>query len=396
MIRSLQNAAPTPAAPAPAAPTVHSGATVAWRTAVSYEARDLRAALAAVLGELGGMAAFVRPGDRVLINPNFLAARGPDRAVTTHPALTMAVADLAREVGGRVWIGDSPAGALKGVERVWRRSGHLDLAREHRHELVSFEALGGAVEQVDGHAFLLNAALRASDVVISLPKLKTHALTLYTGGVKKVFGHIPGLAKAEFHKLHPHPDAFARMLVALYARVRPRLTILDGIVGMEGPGPASGPARRFGWLLASADAVAVDAVASWLIGLSPERVDTTRLAAARGLGEARLAQITVRGPALADHRLADVRLPDNRWLARIPAGLARAATSLLWARPRVHPAACTGCGACVEMCPTGTIAQASGKARIDLSGCVFCLGCREVCRDGAVEMRLSPVARLVL
>lgn len=371
-------------------------ARVAWRSGVSYDQRALGAALDAVLADLGGLQSYVRPGDRVLLNPNLLSARGPDRAVTTHPAVTMAIADRVRALGAQVWIGDSPAGAVKGLRRVWERTGYLQAARDHGHELVGFEAAGGQVETVDGYRFLLNRWLLSADVVISVPKLKTHVLTLYTGGVKKVFGQIPGLAKAEFHKRHPHPADFAGMLAALYGRVRPQLTILDGIVGMEGRGPASGCPRPLGWLLAGSDAVAVDALGSWLIGLEPARVDTTRLAACAGLGEADLRRIAVLGPDPSAHRRGDVELPDDRWLRRVPRPLARAAASLVSVRLQVDPRLCTACGACVQMCPTAAIHQTESTARIDSQGCALCLGCREVCEDDAVRLYPSPLARLLL
>jgi ferredoxin len=236
----------------------------------------------------------------------------------------------------------------------------------------------------------------SADVIISVPKLKTHVLTLYTGGVKKVFGHIPGLAKAEFHKRHPHPAAFAAMLTALYGRVRPQLTILDGIVGMEGRGPASGRPRPLGWLMAGSDAVAVDALASWLIGLEPSRVDTTQLAARAALGEADLQRIAIAGPDPRAHRRTDVALPDDRWLRRVPQPVARALASLVSVRLQVDPRLCTGCGACVEMCPTWAIAAVRNAARIDPHGCALCLGCREVCEEDAVRLRPSPIARLLL
>ncbi len=158
----------------------------------SYSRENLVSALRALLAPLGGLARFVKPGMRVLINPNLLSARTPDRAVTTHPELVAAVAGECVAAGAEVLIGDSPGGIEKGLKRVWDNTGMTAAAERSSSRLVSFET--DTVREVSVGERKYNISVHAfdADFIISLPKLKTHVLTNYTGAIKNCYGFIPG------------------------------------------------------------------------------------------------------------------------------------------------------------------------------------------------------------
>lgn len=362
----------------------------------SYDDAAVGAAIDRALASLGGLARFVRPGMRVFLKPNLLSAKDPRKAVTTHPAVVRAVARRAIDLGACVSIGDSPAGALKGIRRVWEKTGMGDVARDTGATLVSLEASGVVERGARGRRYFLSRPVLEADLVINLPKIKTHGLTLFTGALKNTFGAIPGFGKGEYHKEAPHPETFAEILLDIHALVAPALHIADGIVAMEGNGPASGRPRELGLLFASEDGVALDAVASTAIGFRPEEIDTTRLAAARGLGAGRLDAIAVLGVPLAEARVDDFDLPSNRALRLVPESLLRLAGRLVWIRPKAHEATCIGCTLCAASCPVDTIAMVDRLPVVDYARCINCITCQEVCPTQAMRADASPLVRLFI
>lgn len=362
----------------------------------SYEAAEVSAAVREALSLLGGIARFVRAGERVLLKPNLLSAKAPDRAVTTHPAVVEALAALVREAGGVPSIGDSPGGAIRGVERVWQNTGMLDLSQRTGIPLVSFEASGSVEVAGKLRTYMVARPVLEADAVLNVAKMKTHVLTSYTGCVKNMFGIIPGFMKSRLHSLVPRPVPFARHIVDVYSLVRPRLNLLDGVVAMEGDGPSGGRPRPVGAILAGEDAVAVDAVAAGMMGLSEGRVPMLRIAAERGLGIATRAGIEVAGVEPASFDLAGFALPNTRFMNFIPDPLVRALAPWIWVCPEMSREwGCRGeaCGLCVRSCPVQAIEMTEQGPVVTRRKCIECLCCHEVCPEQAVRVRLSWLAR---
>jgi uncharacterized protein (DUF362 family)/Pyruvate/2-oxoacid:ferredoxin oxidoreductase delta subunit len=338
------------------------------------------------------MEAFVKPGQRVLLKPNLLSAKDPMRAITTHPMLVEAVAEEVRRVGGNPFVGDSPGGAVRGIRRVWTNTGMEEMARRAGLELVNFEASGSKGINFGPYTFYIAKPVLEADVIINLPKLKTHSLTLLTCAVKNMFGVMPGFRKGEQHKLSPKPVEFARMLVHLYKLVPPSLTIVDGVLAMEGNGPSSGQQRWLKMLVAGGDAVAVDAAVGRLIGLPDGFVDTTRIATEMGLGEGRVGLLNIVGEA-ADRVVEGFMLPSNRVYKLVPRPLVKLLAPLVRVKPVILPDKCVGCGFCADSCPVKTIAKEGKVYKINDKHCVKCLCCHELCPESSIEIRLSWLAR---
>lgn len=367
----------------------HPAARVSITRCPDYQPEQVVPALTASMERLGGMKHFVSKGDRVLLKPNFLIGRAPERCVNTHFAVVRAVAEMVIEAGGKPVIGDSPQ--MGSAHNVAEKCLVEAVAREMGIEIVEFEPV--EVKNPRGsyyHHFVIGRAVLEADVLINLPKLKTHSLTLLTLAVKNLFGCIPGPRKAQWHfRISRHgADLFARMLLDLYRLIQPPLTIVDGIVAMEGNGPGSGSPRSLGLMVAGTDAVAVDAVITELLGVRPQDYPLLRLALSEGYGTPHLKDIDVLGEEIAQARVADFILPR---MVSIPGAartlLMKVMKGPLTTRPVIDTARCRGCAGCKKACPAGSIDEAAGVFTIRPKSCIQCLCCMEVCPEGAIQLR---------
>ena len=358
-----------------------------------YLLDNVRGAVRKSFENLGGLNKFIKPGDKVLIKPNLLSAKDPSRAITTHPSVVQAVAEQVLALKAKPYIGDSPGGADRGVKRVWDNT-QMSLASQNSGvPLVSFEEKGVEQKKSEtGKTYYIARPVLEADVIISLAKLKTHTLTLMTGGIKNMFGVIPGFRKGEYHKEAPKPAMFAGVIVDIYSLIKPRITLMDAVVGMEGDGPSSGEPRYLGFLLASEDAVALDTVASKVLGFKDGEIDSTRIAAKRGLGVADFSQIELAGERIENVKPASFKLPSNRLLKLVPKFLVDLLGPLVWVRPNIYDGTCTNCNICVINCPLKTISGGEQRPTFDYSNCVNCMCCQELCPQKAIYLEKSWLA----
>ncbi|NLG84781.1 MAG: DUF362 domain-containing protein [Firmicutes bacterium] len=357
---------------------------VAIRTCPAYDPSAVEEAVVTLLADLGGAGTFIAPGKTVLFKPNILAGEEPSRAVTTHPEVVRAAIRTLSPPGGRALVGDSPG--VGSCRKAAEKAGIAAVARELGAELAEFAEVAWT-SPVDGRRFPVAREIITADLVVNLPKLKTHRVMVLSGAVKNLFGCLVGLRKAGYHLECQGTDSFARMLLALAAAVAPGLTIVDAIVAMDGPGPRQGRARPGGVLVAGRDPLAVDFVLAELVGFPAESVPHLRLAQAMGLAAADPHRREIVGEDPGRVRIADFlpppRLRANEFAA--PSGLRRFLARRLLGHPRINHR-CRNCGICATGCPAGAILPGRGRATVAVKKCINCYCCDEMCPYGAVEI----------
>ena len=361
--------------------------TVTIQRAADYEPATIKTAMARLLEPLGEMGAFVDPGDRVLLKPNLLAGKAPEKAVTTHPEVVREVIELVKAAGGIPLVGDSPG--IGGQRWVAEKSGILAAIEAAGAELVEFayprEMSGSGMFK----RFALADAYLAADKVINLPKLKTHEMMTMTCAVKNLFGAVVGTAKAAWHlKAGADREMFARMLLEISLLRPPELTIVDAVTAMEGNGPSSGDPRQVGVLLAGTNPVAVDVIAAEIVGIPKKLLYVERAARELGVDGADRSTIQTVGLSVEEARVVDFRLPHISDVQfGLPPFLKNRLRHYLTSRPCAIPEKCRLCGVCVNACPPHAIAIKDDKLVFDYHACIRCFCCRELCPDGALGVR---------
>jgi uncharacterized protein (DUF362 family)/ferredoxin len=370
--------------------------TVSIERVTSYDRELVTSGIRRLLEPLGGMATFVRPGERVLLKPNLLMGKPPEAAVTTHPEVVRAVIAEVRSVGGIPLVGDSPG--IGSYRKITEKTGIAAVCAETGAELVEFrEAVtvqgSGIFKKIE-----LARPYMEADRIINLPKLKTHEMMTMTCAVKNLFGAVIGTAKAGWHlKAGADRELFARMILEICLLRPPDLTIVDAVVAMEGNGPASGDPKQVGLLVAGDNAVAVDIIAAELAGIPRKLLFVEQAARKLAVSGAERSVIVTVGLPFDEARCAEpFRLPP---LSDVQFGLPRFLKNRLryhlTTRPCAIPEKCVLCGICRDACPPGSIRIEGPRLTIDYRTCIRCFCCRELCPHCALDVEDGAILRLV-
>lgn len=363
-----------------------------------YEYDKVKQAIHLALCQLGGMERFVKKGDRVVIKPNLVIKRKPEEATTTHPAVVEAVIEEVYAAGGIVTIAESPGGlyTASALKAAYELCGLTKVAEKMGAKLnydTSFAAVSFEKGRTSRAFNVINPLLEA-DVIINLPKLKTHVLSYMTGAVKNMFGAVPGAYKAEYHFRMKDKKVFCDMLVDLCECVMPTLSIMDAIVGMEGDGPSSGQPRAVGAILAGANPHQLDIAAAHIIGIRPVEVPTLNNAIERGLVNGDVQDLEIY-PELASYIVDDFIKPAAKDFNLVGNDtLNKLLNKLVQPKPVVINDKCIGCGECARNCPAHIIDMIDKKPQIDLSKCIRCFCCHELCPIKAMDIKRPLAARL--
>ena len=363
----------------------------------SYILKDVKKNIENSLKEIGGIKSIIKKTDSVLLKPNLLTARKPEDCVTTHPIVIEAVILILKEYGiKKIALGDSPA--LDSMFKVLKISGIEDVCKKHNIEIIEFKdekKLVNKNNKVVKQFYLAKKAFEFNKI-INLPKMKTHSFTIFTGSVKNLFGLVPGKSKLVFHAKHMDPLDFCDMLLDLNNIANPCLTIMDGIVGMEGNGPSGGEPRNFNVLLTGKNTIAIDNIACEIMGI--KKVPLIISAKKRNLLGSDLKNIAIKGNSVSELKLKDVKYPKLGIIASFR-GIFAILRKFIAKYPFVKTKKCISCAKCNEICPVNAISMKKDTLLknshinhknipfFDYKKCIRCYCCHEVCPVKAIGLK---------
>ena len=330
-------------------------------------------------------------GMRVLIKPNILSDQPPEKAVTTHPAVLEAVIRFVQEEGAAtIAVGDAPAMHNKKFHP--KKCGIYEVCQQTGAGWVYFGQEYSEMQIGKRNVFITDA-YKECDLLLSLPKLKTHGFMVMTCGIKNTFGLIPNLHKAKQHAIHSNVNTFASFLVDMNEAITPHFILTDGIVGMEGDGPSNGFPKKIGALFASTNPLALDIVAAKLIGHDPAEIPTNAEAVKRGKWLNGYDEVEYVGDDIEPLCVPDFQRVKRSGIDRIMLQyIVKHVPFLrrLQRRPKFDHSRCIGCKACIKICPQGILSLDPKKQNwvlINDESCIRCFCCQEVCMENAIKIQ---------
>ena len=366
----------------------------------SYDRGLIEESVGRAFALLGGPGEVVGEGESVFVKVNALLPVGPERAATTHPEVARAVVRQLQAVTGDITIGDSPGGPFNNamLKRTYEKTGFAEVAAE------TGASLGFDTSQVEktlpggvaSKRFTLCKAMVEADRLISVSKFKTHVFMTLTGAIKNLFGAVPGMTKFTYHSTFHRDIDFADLLVDVHLAAEADFHLVDAVWGMEGDGAVWGDPRKIGIIAAGRDAFAIDTLLTDLVGLDPRINLPLDAAIRRGLCTGDPESINVVGDDPGAFKVEGFRLPAKKGaIVRLPGFLMRRYSALMSLRPYPVRGRCTACGKCAEICPGASIWIEGDTAVVNFKSCIRCYCCYELCEHGAIELKASPLGRLL-
>jgi uncharacterized protein (DUF362 family)/Pyruvate/2-oxoacid:ferredoxin oxidoreductase delta subunit len=330
----------------------------------------------------------IEKGSRVLIKPNLLTAAEVGQAITTHPMVIRAAAEYAVSRGANVQISDS--NAMSRFHKVVAVCGLQEALKGLPVTLSELKASRSVAANGKFGTLELSADALDADVIINLPKLKTHSQMGLTLAIKNLFGCVVGFRKSEWHfRVGEDKELFAELLVNIFTLLKPSINLIDGILAMEGNGPGTGGTpRHIGVLAGSTDALSLDIAVCTMVGLDPNVLLTNR--AAIDMGMSPDIDINGRLPVFGDFRVPDVR--DLLFGPRFARNFIRRHVA---SRPTNMKNSCKLCNKCVDICPASAIENTGQDLLFDYESCIRCYCCMEACPHGSLKKHETVVKKLI-
>ncbi len=359
----------------------------------SYDPDSVYNAIKKAFETSGG---FEIKGKKLLLKPNVLSGAPPEKAVCTHPEFVRQAVRFFLEKGAEnIYVGDSPG--FQSTDYAGRKSGIKEASVSAGAVWTDFSGFktlvnpGGLLVKKFYAADILDKV----DAVVSLPKMKTHQLLYFTGGMKNLFGLVPGLMKSQFHLRFPDRDNFAQMITDLNTAVKPVYTLMDGIVSMEGPGPGNGYPRKTGLVLASSNILALDTAAAKIMGYNPDDMPLIKKALSSGNWMKSSDDYSITGdfksePVAGDYIRIRILKDISMFREKMPLFIFKALKNLSVKKPVFNTVSCIGCGDCIKICPADALTfskKQDKKVEINYKKCIRCYCCHEVCPADAIFIR---------
>lgn len=342
-------------------------------------------------------------GMKILLKANLLSAKPPERAVTTHPLVVRAVIHWLKQFNpSKIYVGDSSGGSsLNSTAVALKTCGIQAVCDEEDAIAIAFEKTERKIYPVPNPLILNEIAstklLEEVDLIINLPKIKTHSQCTLTCCIKNMFGTIILTKKAEKHARFPAIDQFASALVDIYSVSKPQLTVIDGFLAMEGNGPGAGDVvDDLKIIVAGYDGVAMDTLVCKIIGLDPAKVKYIKKGVVKGIGSSDLDEFKIVGQTI-ESVFRPFKLPRVMPISlRLPRPIAEyIGDKIFKSTIKIDVEKCQLCGTCWKNCPVDALASPE-KLKIgefipiwDKEKCISCYCCAELCPYEAIEFKIK-------
>jgi len=368
--------------------------TISLASCKNYDPEELRTALLKVFSDLGGIEKYVTVGTKIVLKPNLVMGKSPSACATTNPEFIRQLAIILKEYGARLFIAESPGGPYTParLNAVYDACGIAGVADETgiilncKTETVKKENPSGKLLK----AVELIKPLAEADFIINLPKPKSHGQMTYTGAVKNMFGAVAGVYKADYHMRMCEYDDFADAIIDIFLCVKPKLNIMDAVMGMDGNGPTNGKPKHIGLICAGEDAFAMDLTMLGILGLDPRKVPVMKQGMFRNLCVGNISEIEIKGDRPEQFFVDDFHFPAAVAINHFyTSALLKPFARFFKPYPRFLHDNCVSCGECAHSCPVEIIIMKDNKPYADLSKCVRCFCCQELCPVDAVEIKRS-------
>lgn len=369
----------------------------------NYEEEKLKVALASSFENLGGIDKYIKKDMKVFLKPNLIMGKKPERAATTNPVFVKVLCDMLIEKGAKVTIIESPGGPyIKSfLKSIYDITGMYDAARDSGAVLnydMSLHEINLDKGKIIKKCTIIKPILDA-DLIINLPKLKTHEMMVYTGAVKNMFGIIAGTNKAEYHLKMSEYNNFANVIIDIFLSCKPGLNILDGIMAMEGNGPTAGDKKEVGLILASENAFDLDRVAVDIINGKCDEMPIVKNSIQRELCFEDINKIDIKGEKIDECIISDFKIPmrdnlkrdnllENRFYLKV--------LETLKPKPVLISEKCVLCADCKKSCPAKVITMTKKGPLFDLDKCIRCFCCQELCPEEAIYIKKSLSAKILI
>ncbi|MCX7966697.1 MAG: DUF362 domain-containing protein [Syntrophorhabdaceae bacterium] len=342
-----------------------------------YDKEKIKAFLAKGFNDLN----FKFQRKKVLIKPNLLSAKPPEKAVTTHPLMVASLAEILMDNSCNVYIGDSPG--YESTDKVLQKAGYMEIIRHLNIKISRFDEK--IVKRNEGISpykeFVLGEDPDRFELIFNVPKLKTHTMMGLTLGVKNTFGFIHAFHKAKWHlRAGKDRGLFARVLIDIHNIIKPHITILDGIIGMDGEGPSHGRIRNLGIICISKNTYALDYHIERMIKLPYLLPITKEAKKISFIGEYEV--IEYGNPVIKDFVMPKTMNTD----CNLPEGIKTVLKNLLIKKPKIKRGICKGCGVCIKVCPASAVEAFNGSVKFDYKKCIRCYCCQEMCPNDAIKI----------